>query len=275
MKRIAVSAAASLIVFVLAVAPAAAQAVAAETLTRAQMEEFLRTAKVVGAKKTSKGITQPWRLTLTNGTLTHDAAFQSIDQQRRMQTFSKGKTPELNFVDSWRFNVAAYRLAGLLGIGDMIPPTVERQWNSKQGALTWWANVLMDEEQRRKNAVKPPDPESWNRQNLTMRVFTELVYDTDRNLGNILITPEWKLVMIDFTRAFRSWNETRAPVATLRRVDRQFLAAMRALTEDALENEVNDYLTGFETRALLKRRDLIVRHFDDLVAKLGENVVLY
>jgi len=42
-----------------------------------------------------------------------------------------------------------------------------------------------------------------------MRVFSQLVYDTDRNLGNVLISEDWHLWMIDFTRAFRNnpWLE--------------------------------------------------------------------
>ena len=36
-----------------------------------------------------------------------------------------------------------------------------------------------------------------------MRVFAALVRDIDRNLSNILHTPDWRVLMIDFTRAFR------------------------------------------------------------------------
>jgi hypothetical protein len=36
-----------------------------------------------------------------------------------------------------------------------------------------------------------------------IRVFDELVYDTDPNLTNVLIGTDWKLYRIDFTRAFR------------------------------------------------------------------------
>ena len=42
-------------------------------LTKEQIKQFLLTAKVVKSKQSSKGITNPWRLTLTDGTVTHDA----------------------------------------------------------------------------------------------------------------------------------------------------------------------------------------------------------
>ncbi len=88
-------------------------------LTVEEKRAFLRSAEVVGAEQTSKGVTQPWRLTLSDGTLTHDAGFQSVDQQKDRQRL--GNKEELNFVDSYRYNIAAYELAELVGLGDMVP----------------------------------------------------------------------------------------------------------------------------------------------------------
>ena len=47
----------------------------------------------------------------------------------------------------------------------------------------------------------------FNEQHGRMRMFAELVYDTDRNHGNILYDTDWKLWMIDFSRAFRIWGD--------------------------------------------------------------------
>lgn len=247
-----------------------------QTLTREEQAEFLQTARVVASRQTSKGVTNPWRLTLTDGTFTHDAHFQSIDQQRSVQEFGRGRRAEFNFVDSWRFNVAGHRLAVLLGIPDMVPVSVERGWNRKNGAFTWWVDdVLMDDETRRKTEAQAPDKDAWTKQDLRMRVFTQLVYDTDRNQGNVLITKDWRIVMIDFTRAFRVWKQLPAPTTILRRCDRALLAAMRALTKDQLRKTMGHYMTTFEVDGLLARRDIIVKHFDELIAKTGEANVLY
>lgn len=250
---------------------------ASAQLSREQQAQFLRTARIIKSQPIGKGVTRPFRLTLSDGTITHDAAFQSVDQTRRLSMGTgRGRTAELNFMDSWRFNVAAPLVAELLGIGDMIPVSVARSWESKNGALTWWVDdVLMDEEGRQKSNTRPPDPEEWNRQSQRMRVFTELVYDTDRNQGNILITKDWRLVMIDFTRAFRSWKDTPSPLATLRRCDRAMLAAMRGLTKPIVKQSVGEYMNDFEVDALLVRRDVIVKHFEGLIAQLGEASVLY
>ena len=47
------------------------------TLTKEQIKQFLLTAKVVDSRPAGKGITGTWRLTLTDGSLTHDAHFQA------------------------------------------------------------------------------------------------------------------------------------------------------------------------------------------------------
>ena len=78
------------------------------TLNKDQIKNFLLTAKVVGSKQSSKGITHPWRLTLSDGTLTHDASFQKIDEHKASATMASGRT-EMNFVDSYKYNIAAMR----------------------------------------------------------------------------------------------------------------------------------------------------------------------
>ena len=64
-----------------------------------------------------------------------------------------------------------------------------------------------------------------------MRLFTQLVADEDRNTGNVLITSDWKLWMIDFTRAFRRNKQLLAP-GDVTRCDRQLLEKLKALTKE-------------------------------------------
>jgi hypothetical protein len=262
-----VLAAALLTIGVLQQAPATQPA-----LSRDQMADFLKTAKVVRSREIGKGITSPWRLTLSAGGVTHDAAFQSVDEHKTSMEFARGGR-ELNFVDSWRYNVAAFQLAELLGIGDMMPVTVERKWQGKIGSLTWWVDKLMDEDDRFKKKIQAPDADAWNRQMLRLRVFAQLVDDTDRNLGNVLITPEWKVMMIDFTRAFRLWVGIKE--AEITRCDRRLLASLQGLTLDAVTTATKKYLTDPEAKAVMARRDLIVAHVQKLVASKGEAAVLY
>ena len=112
------------------------------TLTKEQIKQFLLTAKVVKSQDSKKGITNTSRLTLSDGTVTHDASFQSIDEHKPITQLTSGS--EVNFVDSYKYNIAAYQLAELLGIDDMLPVYVERKWKGNQGSLSWWLPVNRD-----------------------------------------------------------------------------------------------------------------------------------
>jgi len=242
-------------------------------LSEDQQREFLLNAKVVASKQLGKGITHPYRLTLTNGTLTHDAAFQSIDDHQPSLQLSDGST-QLNFVDSYHYDIAGYELAQLIGLTDMIPVYVERSWEGKKGALSWWIPWKWDEGMRRQQHVDPPDSDAWNKQMYKIRVFDQLVYDTDPNLTNILITEDWKIWRIDFTRAFRLNKELQS-VKDLPMCDRQLLQKLRGLKGDELLQNTKPHLTKSLVDALMARRDKIVAHFDQLIAEKGEAAVLY
>jgi hypothetical protein len=242
-------------------------------LTEQQMRDFLTNAKVLNSQGTKKGITGVSRLTLSDGKITHDASFQSIDESKSSMEFPNG-TREVNFRDSYKYNIAAYELALLLRIGDMMPVTVERKIQGKTGSLTWWLPVKLDEGDRLKKNIIPPIPEAWNRQMHKMRVFSELVYDTDRNLGNVLISEDWHLWMIDFTRAFRLYPDLRE-AKNLQRCDRQLLENLRKLDAKELTAKTENCLNVLEVKGVMARRDKIVAQFEKLVKEKGESQVLY
>ena len=62
------------------------------TLSDEQMRNFLLTAEVIRSEQVKRGVTGIYRLTLSNGTIVHDAAFQSIDLYKEMMQFADGKT---------------------------------------------------------------------------------------------------------------------------------------------------------------------------------------
>jgi len=156
----------------------------------------------------------------------------------------------------------------------MLPVYVERKWKGNPGSLSWWLPTQMDEAERVKKKVDVPDKEAWNDQMYRIRVFDELVYDTDPNLTNILIGTDWKLYRIDFTRAFRRYKDLQHP-QNLTRCDRRLLEKLRALDGSELQQRTEGYLTKWEVQAVMARRDKIVAYFQKLVAEKGENEVLY
>ncbi len=157
----------------------------------------------------------------------------------------------------------------MVGLGDMMPVTVDRTWNGKEGTVTWWLDDVFDERTRLKEKRQAPNPATWSQQQHKMRVFAALVGDTDRNAGNILNgRSDWKLWMIDFTRAFRLAAELKAPVS-LSPIDRTVQARLRALDATQVREATSHCLTVFEAAAVMKRRDALVAHVDQLIRTLG------
>ncbi|MGB7294876.1 MAG: hypothetical protein WBC70_04740 [Candidatus Aminicenantales bacterium] len=242
-------------------------------LSKEGVRQFLLTAEVIKSEEIGKGLTHPWRLTLTDGNLTHDASFQDVNIRTQEAGFAGGGR-ELNFADSYHYNIAAYELARLLGIDDMVPVTVEREWQGKKGSLSWWVDVKMDEEERLKKGLVPPDTHAWNLQMRKVFLFSQLVYDTDRNVQNILISEDWKIWMIDFTRAFRTVRKLQDEKVLLK-CERTLLDQLRALADNDVTGVAGDHLTKWEIDALMARRKLIVSRFDKLISEKGDAQVLY
>ena len=243
------------------------------TLDIAAQSEFLRLAKVVRSRAIGKGVTAPTRLTLTDGVVTHDAAFQAVDERKGQADLGPRGGVEFNFADSHHFNLAAYVIAGMLGLDTMMPVTAHRTWNGKEGTITWSIDDSIDESTRLKEKRNPPNPLAWNHQMCKMRVL-RVSRRQRSNLGNVLITTsDWKLWMIDFTRAFRLWSELKYP-ADLHQIDRTLLARLRELDPAAVKAATAHCLTPFEAEAVMKRRDLLVAHFDQLIKSKGSGAAL-
>ena len=244
----------------------------AQELTNDQREAYLKSAQVVRTKTLSMGVTGSLKAALSDGTLQHDAHIQTIDEYKSRFEGSRGA--EINFRDSYKYNIAAYRIARLLDL-NMVPPSVERKVDGKSGAVTWWVdNVMMTELDRFKSKQEAPDKNAWNKQMGVVMVFDELIYNTDRNLGNLVITKDWQIWMIDHTRGFR-WNKTCPKLKTMKQIDRKLLANLKKLTREELTERCGQYLMKPEIEGVLARRDAIVKHFEARMAAEGEGTVLY
>lgn len=261
-------------VILLGLLPARILAAADEpALSKEQIRQFLLTAKVIKSVPAHKGVTNTLRLTLSDGAITHDAHFQPINEHAMVKELARGRT-EMNFVDSYKYNIAAYELAALVGLDDMVPVYVERRFEGKTGSFGWWLPVKMDEADRLKQKIPVPDPDSWNKQMYRVRVLDQLAYDTDANLTNLQIGEDWKIYRIDFSRAFRPYKDLQS-AKDLVQCDRQLFTRLKALDADQLATKTKGLLSKQEVQAVMARRDRIVDHFQKLIAEKGENEVLY
>jgi hypothetical protein len=201
--------------------------------------------------------------------------FQTVDEAKAI--FEAAGATEINFRDTYRYNIAGYRLAQLVGLAT-VPMSAERRYKGKSAAVTWWLDdVAFDESGRQKlgdDKMLGPDPERTQKQIHIMRVWDELIQNRDRNQGNILWTSDWTMWLIDHTRAFRLGDQLMRP-ERLSRCDRTLFEGMKRLTEESIVAAMKGILTRGEIRPILRRRDVIVQHFEKLIAERGEGAVLY
>jgi hypothetical protein len=236
----------------------------------AEMERFLATAEIIERETLPTGVTESERATLSDGVRTHDAHVQTVDVYRRK--FRTPRRTHLDFRDSYRYNIAAYRIDRLLGLY-MVPVSVERAVGGKKAAVTWWVeDVAMTVLEKHRQHIDPPDMRAWSQQRFLGRLFNQLVGNIDAHLGNHLITTGWRLWLVDFTRAFRPHKKLPKP-EELGCVDRSLLSALRGLSREALDEATGDVLAGRERKSVLARRDRLVEHYERRLEAEGEALV--
>lgn len=241
-------------------------------LSPADMEAFLSEGTIVKKKESLKGVTNAYRVTLSHGAVTHDAHVQNVDISKAYFQVDPRHT-EVNFKDSYRYNIAAYRLAALLGL-DNVPMSVERVVDGKPAAVTWWLDNVMDDGDRRKRQLPNANPLRAADYYSVMYLFDELIQNRDRNQGNIMWSPDSKMWLIDHTRAFRTGRDLLKP-ENLTRIERGLLQKLRVLDRAALAAAAGKTLTKDELEALFVRRDRLVQFFDQRIATMGEENVVY
>jgi len=238
---------------------------------RAAIERFLLGAQIVELEELRVGITRSRRAVLDDGSRRHRAHVQTIDvvDDRHL-----GRPRGYRFRDSYRYNVAASIVDEMLGLG-MVPVSVERRVGGRRAAVTWWVDdVMMMERDRIEGGIEPPRPGEWADQMGQAKVFSAWIANDDFNATNMLITEDWKLWLIDFTRAFRLEETTALDPQRLPMLDRRVYRALRDLDETTMRMRLGDVLYKPEIAALLKRRNALVELYAARVEELGEAAVI-
>src|ERR1039458_3188924 len=174
----------------------------------------------------------------------------------------RGDERQMVVRDSWEVNLSPSNLDRLLGM-NMIPATVERVYQGTHGSFTWWVDdVLMDEGERQSKKQQSPDKQTSDDQMSIVNVFDQLIYNIDRNVGNLLYDKDWQIWMIDHTRAFRT-NTDLMDAKVLTRCDSALLEKLKQLDAATLKKEIGAYdIDSNRIKGLLARRDKIVKIFE-------------
>ncbi len=239
-------------------------------------EDFLQTAEVTGQEQmiSRESVTSPWHLTLKKDDVVHDALWKNPEGRMR------------GFIEGWKWEIAAYRLNKHLEL-NMVPPTVERRFQGSRGSCQLWVTYEMSLKKKEEEKIKTPSYKvfPWNRAIYLQRAFDNLIANDDRHQNQILITKDWRMILIDHSRSFRSSKEfTKGLIYTakhkegpklMRELPRAFVEKLKALNFEVIKNVVGEYLTDDEINAILARRDLMLQEIDKLIKEFGEENVLY
>jgi hypothetical protein len=161
-------------------------------------------------------------------------------------------------------------VARLFGI-DNVPPTVKRTLDRQEGSMQIWIENARD---HTASEFSPPSPIAWVQQMWGMFVFDNLIFNADRNAGNILAGEHYRLWLIDHTRAFQPSPELMSP-DKVERLSRRAWARLLETSEEELADATREYLDPDQVVALKRRRQLLVGHIRSLIEERGEGAVLY
>ena len=258
------------ILFLLATALGAQ--VTSQVIQGEEIEKFLREAAFTQVKTMDVGITAPKKVTLVLDGQTRHGVFKTIDEYKDLMKYDDGRR-EMNFQDSWKSEIAAYEIDKIIGLG-MVPATVERTYRGDKGSLQFWVESMMSEAEHLKTKAVSTNPTLFNEHMYKTRLFDNMVFNTDRNLQNLLITKEWELILIDHSRAFRPQTMLKSP-KDLERFSRSLLEGITRLTFENLTEKTGKYLPKPQIEGILKRRDQILSLAKKTAAEKGELATYY
>ncbi len=252
-----------------------AQFTPGEIAERPQWEEFLKTAEIVGFEKIGEGVTRPTRLFLKKGDRNASGVWKNPSGIRG------------GYLEGWRYEIAAYELDKLLGL-DMIPPTVEREFQGEKGSLQLWVKVMMNDLERMNDHIPVPDVSAkhWERTKYLTRAFDGLIANEDRTQQNILYTEDWRTILIDHSRSFRSTKKFTERLVVgkkalgvrpllIRQIPRFFFEKIKALDHSSLMISVGPWLEKKEIDSILIRKKLLLDEIAGSIKEFGEDEVLY
>ncbi len=253
--------------------PALAQFTPEELEKRPEWEGFLVKADSIDQSRmnTGQAVTNPWVLTLSHNGVTNKAIWKNPSGRMK------------GYLENWKWEIAAYKLDKLLGL-NMVPPTVEREFGGDRGSAQLWIEGCFTLKDKVQKKIKTPSYKvfHFNRAYYLQRAFDNLIANEDRHQNQYLITEDFRMLLIDHSRSFRTSGKftkslifSKTTGKEMKQLPVVFVEKLRALDFAMIKEAVGEYLNEKEINAVLKRRDLILKAVDKLIEDLGEEKVLY
>ena len=250
-----------------------------EIAQRDAHEELLKTAEIVRFEEIGHGVTKPLKLFLRKDDWESAACWKNPSGMMH------------GFLEGWQYEIAAYRIDKLIGL-NMVPPAVEREFQGRPGALILWAESQHSLDEIVEKGIPIPDSAAGHTEKMKWltRAWDSLIANDDRTQQNLLYTEDWRVILIDHSRSFRSTREFTRRLMFGRRglkvsqqgtpflfrsLPRWFVDGIGRLTFETIKTSVGDYLTDRDIRAVIARRDLLLKEIDEMVREQGEAAVIY
>ncbi len=253
---------------------ASAQFTSEELAEREKWEEFLKTAEIIRHQDIGEGVTKPIRLFLKKGEVEISGVWKN---PRGMMEGN---------LEGWQYEIAAYEMDKLLAL-NMIPPTVERKFKGKRGSLQLWVESELSDLERMDRKIKIPltRVDQWSNMKYVMRAFDSLIANEDRTQQNIRYTKDWRMLLIDHSRSFRSSKKFTKNLMygkngvkerkLFRMLPRAFVEKIKGLDYDNIKEAVGPYLNKKEIKAIVIRKELLLKEIEEMIKEKGEDKILY
>ena len=227
-------------------------------MTDDELEQFLRTADIVAIEDVGEGVTEPLHVELEQDGIKIAAIFKDVNFREKR----KGRRIE-KIGDRWHYEVAAYGIDRLLGL-ELVPVTVARTIDGKEGSLQLWVKGLVNQIEILEQDLEVGGWCPMGRQQELIKVFDALIYNQDRTQQNMTYNNRyWRAILIDHSRSFET--NSRIPDAVKKSpylVVRPAVAKRLAeLTEENLEVATRGYLKEIQVRKILARRDRLLKSY--------------
>lgn len=239
--------------------------------TDKEVLDFLSSANIVSTEAVGEGITKPKKVLLEKDGQQMSAIFHyhMVDQDKAQ---IEGRY-YLNFRDRYIHQKAAYQLAQLIGLQG-VPPVVLRRVKDQEGSLQIWIEQATTEKKNREEGIKNRGGLQLLHQRYVMELFDALIYNVDRNQGNMLYDADGNLLLIDHTRSFVPQVDKKQ-LAKVTHCERSVWERLQAVGDDEIRETLEPYLEGDQISGVVRRREKLVRHFQKLIEDRGEERVLF
>jgi hypothetical protein len=218
--------------------------------TPGEWEAFLRGADVISVTPDENaGRSEPWMVILADGDNRCKSLFKHVDRSRPTA-----------LPDSYRYELAAYRLDRLLDLG-MVPPTVERVIEDVHGSLQLFIEGCMSLDTVSSETDRETLEDEFKSKMPDMIVF-EILTACERSDEDVLLHPEsGRICRVDFSQAFNPRPDF-SPGRDMQGCSEKLARNLRRVDEASIRAAVQDYLNPEEIAALLERRGRLLERME-------------